>query len=99
MFSTHQNLQSDDMIQFNDSALSADMSLLDISIESGSGSPSPRFPSPRTLDQKGWRSLRRRAEYDDQDTLGNTIIMDNIHGNIEVHPVCQAIIDTPQFDR
>ena len=83
-----------DQFQFNESAL-LEMSELDISIGS-SGSPSPRLPQSRRCEQRDWRSLLRKAE--DEDVKG-TIIHDNIHGYIEVPSVCQAIIDTPQFDR
>lgn len=86
------------MFQFNDSSLSEmEMSELDISVESASSSPSPRLPVSRR-EQKDWRSLRRKADDDDQDIVYKTI-NDNVHGHIDIHPLCQSIIDTPQFDR
>ena len=85
------------VFQFNDSALEISMSELDISFGS-SGSPSPRLPTSRRPDndQRDWRRFLRKAEEED---MKQTIINDNIHGHIVVPAVCQAIIDTPQFDR
>jgi len=81
--------------QFDDSSL--DMSVLDISGDSGS--PGPASPShgpvPRAK-ERDWASFLRRAEEED---VKSTIIADNIHGHIVVPAICQAVIDTPQFDR
>ena len=97
MFYNQENAQSE-MFQFNDSALSEmEMSELDISVESASSSPSPRLPTSRR-EQKDWRSLRRKADDDDHDVVYKTI-NDNVHGHVDIHPLCQSIIDTPQFDR
>lgn len=82
------------VFQFDDSSL--DMSVLDISGDSGS--PGPTSPSsciPRAK-ERDWASFLRRAEEED---VKNTIIADNIHGHIVVPAICQAVIDTPQFDR
>ena len=82
------------VFQFDDSSL--DMSVLDISGDSGS--PGPTSPSsciPRAKEWD-WASFLRRAEEED---VKNTIIADNIHGHIVVPAICQAVIDTPQFDR
>ena len=88
------------VFQFNDSALDMSVSELDISIGS-SGSPSPRSPRhPMSRrgdsDQRDWRRFLRKAEEED---VREIIISDNIHGHIVVPGVCQAVIDTPQFDR
>lgn len=87
--------QDDSVVfQFDDSSL--EMSLLDIS--SDSTSPGPATPSsvrPRER-ERDWASFLRRAEEED---VKNTIIADNIHGHIVVPAICQAVIDTPQFDR
>jgi len=88
-------IQDDSVVfQFDDSSL--DMSVLDISGDSGS--PGPTSPSscvPRAK-ERDWASFLRRAEEED---VKNTIIADNIHGHIVVPAICQAVIDTPQFDR
>jgi len=52
-------------------------------------------PEPPSLDPC-WASFLRRAKDED---IKNILIADNIHGMIEVPAVCQAIIDTEQFDR
>ena len=88
--------QDDSVVfQFDDSSL--DMSVLDISGDSGS--PGPASPSrdhlPR-VKERDWASFLRKAEEED---VKNTIIADNIHGHIVVPAICQAVIDTPQFDR
>ena len=91
------------VFQFNDSSLDMSISELDISIGS-SGSPSPR--SSRRVqvsrrgdnDQRDWRRFLRKADADEED-VREIIISDNIHGHIVVPKVCQAVIDTPQFDR
>ena len=89
-------------LQVNDSldTLEMSVSVLDISIGS-SGSPSPRNlrnPVSRRgdTDQRDWRRFLRKAEEED---VREIIISDNIHGHIVVPGVCQAVIDTPQFDR
>ena len=88
------------VFQFNDSALDMSVSELDISIGS-SGSPSPRSPRHPVSrrgdnDQRDWRRFLRKA---DEEDVREIIISDNIHGHIVVPGVCQAVIDTPQFDR
>jgi len=84
------------VFQFDDSNL--EMSVLDISGDSIS--PGPTSPSSASAASRGrekdWASFLRRAEEEDVKT---TIIADNIHGHIVVPPICQAVIDTPQFDR
>ena len=84
----------------SDSALDIDMAEVDISFgSSGCSTPSPRgmgTSTPRTA-QRHLRQLFRTAESDDDILVKH--INDNIHGHILVPPVCQAIIDTPQFDR
>ena len=44
-----------------------------------------------------YNSMVRRAEQEDQGTP--RFISDPIHGQIEVPVVCQAIVDSMQFDR
>ena len=86
----------DDSVVFHFDDSSLEMSLLDISTESAS--PGPRTPTsskPRGR-ERDWASFLRRAEEED---VKSTIIADNIHGHIVVPAICQAVIDTPQFDR
>jgi len=78
---------------FDDSSL--DMSVLDISGDSLSPGPASPLQTGRSR-ARDWASFLRRAEEED---VKSTIIADNIHGHIVVPPICQAVIDTPQFDR
>ena len=74
----------------DDNSVDADMSALNISIDS-TGSPTPKSPRSPNM-----RKFLRKAEEDDDKA---TNINDNIHGHIQVPTVLRAIIDTPQFDR
>jgi len=83
------------LLQLDDSRLDMSLSVLDISGDStGPTSPSrmPMVEEP----ERDWATFLKRAEEED---VKNTIIADNIHGHIVVPPICQAVIDTPQFDR
>jgi len=88
--------EHDDSIvfQFDDSCL--DMSLLDISGDETSLGPIASASARPRRRERDWASFLRRAEEED---VKNTIIADNIHGHIVVPAICQAVIDTPQFDR
>ena len=82
----------------SDSALDIDIAEMDISFgSSGCSTPSPRSTSTPGTAQRNFRQMLRAAECEDDVQV--THINDNIHGHILVPPVCQAIIDTPQFDR
>ena len=85
------------LLQLDDSRLDMSLSVLDISGDSGS----PGLASPSRMPmveepERDWATFLKRAEEED---VKNTIIADNIHGHIVVPPICQAVIDTPQFDR
>ena len=88
--------EHDDSIvfQFDDSCL--EMSLLDISGDETSPGPIASASARPGRRERDWASFLRRAEEED---VKNTIIADNIHGHIIVPAICQAVIDTPQFDR
>ena len=85
----------------SDSALDIDMAEVDISFgSSGCSTPSPRSTSTPSTAQRHFQHLLRTAEADDTEGFSEAKhINDNIHGHILVPPECQAIIDTPQFDR
>ena len=76
--------------ELDDNSVDADMSALNISIDS-TGSPTPKSPRSPNM-----RKFLRKAEEDDDKA---TNINDNIHGHIQVPPVLRAIIDNPKFDR
>ena len=70
----------------------AELSLLDLSEDSLSCSPT----SPHLSHH--WTAFLRRVEHQ-EDRRADRIIRDSVHGHIVVPAVCQAVIDTEQFDR